>query len=124
MLGGSGLDTSTPGAAGFRWRGRRNDCGVAERSPRESLDGSWRLERVSGLLPPLTGVRKRIAGSHGETHLGPLPGVPFDVVGLELHYRWPFTRFVDVLEPAPGGFVGRATVRGWELGRFRMTRLA
>jgi hypothetical protein len=87
-----------------------------------ALDGDWRLERVGGLLPPLVGVRKRIAGGRGETRLGPLPALPFDVVGLELHYRGPFRGFVDVLEPTGDGFLGKATVRGRELGTFRMSR--
>ncbi len=85
-----------------------------------TLDGEWRVERVSGLLPPLVGVTKRISGDRGETRLGPLPGAPFDVVGLELHYRLPFTGFVDVLEPAADGFVGRTRLFGRELGTLRM----
>lgn len=87
-----------------------------------ALDGQWNVERVSGWLPPLLGVRKRIRGSRGETAIGPLPGVPFDVVGLEL--RYPGGAFVDVLEPDADGYAGRATFRGREFGRFRMRRLA
>ena len=44
------------------------------------LDGLWDVRRVSGLLPPMVGVRKRVSGSKGETKVGPLPGAPFDVV--------------------------------------------
>src|SRR5439155_1623698 len=51
------------------------------------LDGFWRVERVRGLLPPLYGVRKRIEGDHGETRIGPLPGLPFRVDGLTLKYH-------------------------------------
>jgi ferritin-like metal-binding protein YciE len=47
-------------------------------------------------------------------------GVPFDVVGLELHYRAPFSGLVDVLTPDAPGFRGRATFRGRELGRFAL----
>lgn len=87
------------------------------------LDGEWNVERTGGLLPPLFGVRKRIAGDRGETTLGRLPGVPFDVRGLELHYRSPFRGFVDVLEPkGDGAYRGRATFRGTEFGRFRLVR--
>jgi hypothetical protein len=50
------------------------------------------------------GVRKRIGGASGETALGPLPGVPFDVVGLSLRYRAPFRGFVDELEPIAAAF--------------------
>jgi hypothetical protein len=85
------------------------------------LDGEWKVERVSGLLPPLLGVRKRIEGGRGETAIGRLRGVPFDVVGLEL--RYPGGWFVDVLEPDGGGYAGRALLRGREYGRFRMRRV-
>ena len=87
-----------------------------------SLDGVWKVERTGGLLPPLFGVRKEISGSRGETKLGRLPGAPFDVVGLQLHYRGPLSGFVDVLEPAGDGYSGRATLRGREYGRFRLVR--
>jgi ferritin-like metal-binding protein YciE len=85
------------------------------------LDGTWRLRRTGGLLPPLVGVTKRIDGTEGETRVGTAPGAPFDVVGRELHYRRPFSGFVDVLEPDGDGFRGRARFRGRELGRFTMT---
>jgi hypothetical protein len=78
---------------------------------------------VSGLLPPLVGVQKRIHGSSGETRVGPLFGVPFDLVGRDLHYRAPFRGFVDELEPAGSGYLGRATFRGRVFGRFALERL-
>jgi hypothetical protein len=87
------------------------------------LDGEWRLQRLDGWLPPLVGVKKRIRGTSGHTAIGPLPGVPFDVVGLSLRYRRPFRAFVDILEPEQGGYVGTATFRGRAYGRFRMRRL-
>jgi ferritin-like metal-binding protein YciE len=87
------------------------------------LDGDWNVRRLGGLLPPLVGVRKHIHGSRGKTAVGPLPGMPFDVVGLELRYRAPFRDFVDVLEPHDGGFRGRATFRGQVFGRFAMERI-
>jgi len=91
----------------------------------DDLDGVWHVTRVSGLLPPLVGVRKRIAGTAGRTEIGPLPGVPFDVVGLSLRYRTPFTAFVDELTPVtPDTYLGQATVAGRRYGTFRMTRLA
>jgi len=89
------------------------------------LDGEWVVERTGGLLPPLVGVRKRIRGGRGETAVGPFPGMPFDVVGLELHYRRPFGAFVDVLaEAGPDAYSGRATFRGRTFGRFRLIRAA
>ena len=88
-----------------------------------SLEGIWRVERTGGALPPLVGVEKRIVGDRGETRMGRVPGAAFDVVGLELRYRPPFTGVVDVLEAAGDDvYTGRATVFGREVGRFRMIR--
>lgn len=86
------------------------------------LDGVWDVRRVSGALPPLVGVHKRISGTSGHTKLGPLPGVPFDVVGLSLRYRSPLRGFVDELTPDADGFSGRATLNGREYGRFVLRR--
>ena len=87
------------------------------------LDGVWNVKRTSGLLPPMSGVRKVFHGTSGETKLGRLPGASFDVVGLSLRYRAPFAGFVDVLEPDGEGFRGRATFRGREFGRFALERI-
>jgi hypothetical protein len=87
------------------------------------LDGIWKVERRSGLLPPMVGVHKHIAGARGETKVGALPGMPFDVHGLTLHYRKPFEGFVDELERDGSGYVGRATFRGREFARFALTRV-
>ena len=87
------------------------------------LDGVWRVERLGGALPPLHGCVKRIEGDHGTTEFRHVPGMPFEVRGLELHYRAPFTLLVDKLEPQDGGYFGRATVLGREFGQFRMRRL-
>jgi hypothetical protein len=88
------------------------------------LDGLWNVKRLGGLLPPMVGVRKRIAGASGETRIGPLFRARFDVVGLDLHYRSPFRGFVDKLEPTSDGYLGRATLRGREFGRFLLTRIS
>ena len=87
------------------------------------LDGVWAVDRVSGALPPLHGCVKRIHGAHGTTEFPHLPGMPFDVRGLELHYRPPFAMLVDRLEPQNGGYFGQATMLGREFGRFRLRRL-
>ena len=87
------------------------------------LDGEWRVERLSGLLRPLPGVRKRIADGRGATALGPLPLLPFDVAGRELRYRGLLRGLVDRLEPAGNEALGVATYRGRPLGRFRMRRI-
>jgi len=88
------------------------------------LDGVWKVKRLGGVLPPMVGVQKRISGSRGETRIGPLFGVPFDVVGRDLHYRRPFRCFVDRLEPSGPGYLGRATFRARVFGRFVLTRIS
>jgi ferritin-like metal-binding protein YciE len=92
-----------------------------------SLEGDWRIERVGGLLPPMIGVRKRIRGERGETRVGPFLAYPFAVEWREgygaLVYRPPFSGLVDEVRAAPdGSWLGRSTLGGRELGRFRMVR--
>lgn len=88
-----------------------------------TLDGVWKVERTGGLLPPLIGVTKHISRGRGETRIARLPGAPFDVDGLSLRYRAPFTGFVDELVPATVGYSGRATFLGREFGTFRLLPL-
>jgi ferritin-like metal-binding protein YciE len=93
----------------------------------KDLEGDWRVERLSGLLPPMTGVRKRIRGDRGESRIGLLPGWPFRVERREgrvaLIYDPPFSALVDELQAgAHGSWLGRSTLGGRELGRFRMSR--
>jgi hypothetical protein len=93
---------------------------LAPNEPGPTLDGRWRVRRLSGLLPP--GVTKQIASPSGETRLfGRLFG-RFDVHGDRLVYRfWPI---VDVVEAAePGTFVGRGLAFGLCFCRFRLERL-
>jgi ferritin-like metal-binding protein YciE len=87
------------------------------------LDGVWAVDRVSGALPPLPGCIKRIHGSRGTTEFPRAPAMPFEVRGLELHYRPPFNMLVDKLEPRDGGYFGHATLLGREFGQFRLRRL-
>ncbi len=87
------------------------------------LDGLWRVERTGGLLPPLPRVVKEIGGTRGETRLGRLPGVPFDVDGLTLRYRPPLLGLVDVLEPDAHGFRGQAMFLGRRYGTFVLRRI-
>jgi hypothetical protein len=94
------------------------------RADPHELDGDWVVHRESGLLPPLWGVRKHIEGRHGWTTFGPLR-MPFALDGHELHYRAPFTSFVDIVEPmGPGSCAGRATFRGRTFATFTMTRVS
>jgi ferritin-like metal-binding protein YciE len=89
------------------------------------LDGVWRVERSGGALPPLVGVTKRIHGTQGRTVFPGLPPMPFEVRGLSLHYRPPFSALVDVLEPDGANTLrGRATIAGRTFGHFTMRRQA
>jgi hypothetical protein len=87
------------------------------------LDGVWDVRRISGALPPLVGIQKEISGTSGWTKVGPLPGAPFDVVGLSLRYRGLLRGFVDELTPNGDGYSGRATFRGREYGKFELRRI-
>ena len=87
-----------------------------------SLDGTWDVKRLSGALPPLVAMRKRIGGTRGETVLGPAR-MSFDVRGNELHYHAPFAGFVDVVEGEGDVLQGRATYKGREFGRFELRRV-
>ena len=112
---------------------RLADVAAGDDLAMSELDGSWKVERVSGALPPLYGVEKRIEGEHGQTRFGPLP-FRFDVEGLRLRYRFPLSGLVDELTPehdrAAGAdahvtrYDGRTLVLGHEIGRFRITRRA
>ena len=86
------------------------------------LEGTWRVEREAGVLPPF-GVGKRIAGGEGWTTLAGIPVAPFRVAGSTLVYRgWPVR---DVLEPcADGTWVGRGILLGREFCRFRLVPAA
>jgi hypothetical protein len=85
-----------------------------------ALDGSWRVERVSGWLLPF-GLHKEVAEGRGSTRLGPLPVSFFDVRGRTLRYRGLPVR--DELAPMPDGtWLGRGFVFGREFCRFRLVR--
>jgi hypothetical protein len=83
------------------------------------LSGRWRVERVSGLLPPI-GVRKQIGRVRGTTWLGPVPVGAFRVEGRTLEYAgWPIR---DELRPAAGGWIGRGLIFGRQFCVFRLVR--
>jgi hypothetical protein len=88
----------------------------------DGLDGTWDVRRLSGALPPLLGVRKRINGRSGKTVVLGGPGIPFDVDGLRLRYGAPLAFLVDVLERDGDGFRGRATAFGRAYATFELTR--
>jgi ferritin-like metal-binding protein YciE len=87
------------------------------------LEGVWDVRRLSGALPPMPGIRKRIHGERGETMIAGGLRVPFDVRGHELRYQAPFGFVVDVLEPDGEGFRGRTVVRGRTIGEFELRRV-
>ena len=89
------------------------------------LDGSWRIERESGVLPPF-GLSKRIFGGSGWTLLGGLPAGHFSVRKDDsgrtvLDYvGWPVK---DELTPREdGSWAGRGLLLGREFCRFRLVR--
>ncbi len=93
------------------------------------LEGRWRVERLSGALPPLVAVHKEIHGERGETRLGPLPGPPYRIEEREdclaLVYRPPFSMLVDkIRKETEDSWLGEATLGGRAFGRFRMTRVS
>ena len=87
-----------------------------ERLPR--LEGTWRVERVSGVLPPF-GLSKRIEGGSGWTRAAGVRVAPFDVDGQALDYLLLPLR--DELAPRPDGtWDGRGLAFGREFCRFRL----
>jgi ferritin-like metal-binding protein YciE len=86
------------------------------------LEGVWEVRREGGALPPMPGVRKRIAGRRGWTLAGPVR-LPFRVEGLALRYEAPLRGVVDELAPAEAGFRGRTLVAGREIGTFTLRRM-
>jgi len=93
----------------------------------KDLEGDWRVERLSGLLPPMLGIWKRIRDGRGSTRFGPLLGVPFRLEQREgcvaLIYYPPFSMLVDELWAQPdGSWLGRSTFARREVGWFWMKR--
>jgi hypothetical protein len=79
--------------------------------------GSYRVERISGLLPP--GLGKTIDGDRGVTTLAGKPLARFGTAGRSLIYDWLPVR--DRLEREPdGSWTGRGIVAGVEFCRFRL----
>jgi hypothetical protein len=85
-----------------------------------NLDGRWKVERERGLLPP--GLRKRIIGTRGWTQLGPIPLLPFRIVGSSLRYPGLPLRD-ELVEAEDGTVIGQAYAFGLPYGCFRLTPL-
>ena len=87
------------------------------RPPAGPPDGRYRVERISGLLPP--GLGKTIRANRGVTTLAGRPLAHFGVAGRSLIYDWLPVR--DRLERDPDGcWTGRGIVAGVEFCRFRL----
>jgi hypothetical protein len=83
------------------------------------LTGNWRVERVSGFLPPL--LRKRIGSATGWTAFGRLPLAPFRVRSRRLDYVLLPVRD-ELTEGDNDEWLGRGLVFGREFCRFRLVR--
>lgn len=84
------------------------------------LEGTWKVEREAGLLPPF-GLSKRIGPASGWTLVAGLPAAYFRIRGTTLEYvGWPVR---DELEPRPdGSWGGRGLLAGREFCRFRLVK--
>ncbi|HEV2092149.1 MAG TPA: DUF892 family protein [Rubrobacter sp.] len=123
-----GGDGGKDGAQVHARREARIETGQVREVALGDLDGDWRVERTGGLLPPMVGVWKRIRGDRGETRVGPLLRVPIRVEsrggGAALVYEPPFSALMDWVSPqSPHLWLGRTTLGGRTVGRFRMTRI-
>ena len=95
----------------------------------DQLEVRWRVERLSGALPPMFAVHKEIHGKRGETRFGHLIRLRFRIEEREdcpaLVYRPPFSILVDeVRKQKEDSWLGETTLGGRALGRFRMTRVS
>ena len=98
-------------------------------SSMDELKGRWRVERLSGALPPMVAVYKEINGKRGETRFGHFLTLPFRIEQREdcpaLVYRPPISMLVDELrKQAEDSWLGETTIGGRAFGRFRMTRIS
>jgi hypothetical protein len=84
------------------------------------LEGTWRIERLSGLLPP-AGLSKEFTAGRGWTRVVGIRVASFDVQGTALVYRLLPLR--DELEELPdGSWSGRGLVFGRSYCRFRLLK--
>jgi hypothetical protein len=99
------------------------------RASMDELEGRWRVERLSGALPPMVAVHKKIHGKRGETRFGHFLALPFRIEQREdcpaLVYRLSFSTLVDeVRKQTEDSWLGETILGGRALGRFRMTRVS
>lgn len=100
--------------------------GIGPASAVDSLEGEWKVERLSGPVP-MPGVYKTIRAGRGRTwaRWSPFGDLPFrleqrrDLVLLV--YDPPFSAIRDELRPETGdSWLGRATVAGRRYAWFRL----
>jgi hypothetical protein len=84
-----------------------------------ALTGTYRVERLSGLLPPW-GIAKRIQGDRGVTTVLGVPVASFTQVGDTLIYDWLPVR--DRLTPEGDGWRGEGVVGELRFCSFRLLR--
>jgi hypothetical protein len=84
-----------------------------------AVTGTYRVERVSGLLPPW-GVGKQIRGDRGFTTVLGVPVASFTRVGDTLVYDWLPVR--DRLTRDGDGWRGEGVVGGIRFCSFRLRR--
>jgi hypothetical protein len=82
------------------------------------LEGTWRVEREPGLIPPV-GVTKRIGPDGGWTLVGGLPIAYFRVRATTLDYLGCPIRD-ELVREADGTWAGRGLVFGRQFCRFRL----
>ena len=85
------------------------------------LSGYWRVERVSGLLPPF--LRKQIGRDAGWTKFGPMPLARFRVRGRALDYDFLPLRDELALDDR-GQWIGRGLLFNREFCRFLLVPVA
>jgi hypothetical protein len=88
-----------------------------------AFTGTFRVRRLSGLLPPF-GVTKRIAGATGVTYLFGLPVGKFRVIGRRFVYTW--WPIIDEIDDGDDrqGYRGRGRLFGiLTFCRFRLERV-
>ena len=89
----------------------------------DEVEGRWRVERLSGALPPMVAVHKEIHGKRGETRFGHFLALPFRIEERQdcpaLVYRRLFSMLVDELrKQAEDSWLGETTLGRRAFGRF------
>jgi len=89
----------------------------------DELEGRWRVERLSGPVPPTVAVHKEIHGKRGETRFGQFLALPFRIEQREdcpaLVYRRSFSTLVDEgRKQTEDSWLGETTLGGVPWGGY------